>query len=383
MGSSTSLHIGVVCFSTFGGSGVVATEVGMALGRLGHQVCFISDKMPARLPRTCANVTFHAVEDIEHPLLADRSYALALASKMIEVARAEKLDLFHLHYAIPHAASAYLARQVLGAASPKMVTTLHGTDVSLVGADPRFQPLTQLVVRDSDAITAPSRWLAEAAHRELDLPNDVVIDVIPNFVDAEQFRPLAVEGGCATPPGNPARPRVLTHVSNFRPVKRVEDVVQIFAGVLAEIPARLELVGDGPDRERIEALVTSLGLRDHVRFLGERGDLIATLQQSDVFLLPSQTESFGLAALEAMACGVPVVASDVGGVSEVVVDGETGFLAPAGDVAAMAAYARRLLSDDDLRRRMSRAARHAAETRFRLGPAVDRYLAVYRRVLAA
>ena len=383
MGSSVSLRIGVVCFSSFGGSGVVATEVGMALGRLGHQVCFVSDKMPARLPRTCANVTFRAVEAIEHPLLADRSYALALASKMIEVARAEKLDLFHLHYAIPHAASAYLARQALGAASPKMVTTLHGTDVSLVGADPRFQPLAQLVVRNSDAITAPSRWLAEAAHQELDLPNDVVIDVIPNFVDAEQFRPLAVEGGCANPPGAPARPRVLTHVSNFRPVKRVEDVVQIFAGVLAEIPARLELVGDGPDRERIEALVTSLGLRDHVRFLGERGDLIATLQQSDVFLLPSQTESFGLAALEAMACGVPVVASDVGGVSEVVVDGETGFLAPAGDVAAMAAHARRLLFDEDLRRRMSRAARHAAETRFRLGPAVDRYLAVYRRVLAA
>jgi N-acetyl-alpha-D-glucosaminyl L-malate synthase BshA len=381
MGSSSSLRIGVVCFSTFGGSGVVATEVGMALGRLGHRVCFISDKMPARLPRTCPDVTFHAVEPIEHPLLADRSYALALASKMIEVARSEKLDLFHLHYAIPHAASAYLARQALGASSPKMVTTLHGTDVSLVGSDSRFQPLTQLVVSHSDAITAPSRWLAAAAHQELGLPSDVTIDVIPNFVDAEQFRPLDVEGGSATPPGHPARPRVLTHVSNFRPVKRVEDVVRIFASVRAEIPSRLDLVGDGPERERIEALVTSLGLRDHVRFLGERGDLIATLQQSDVFLLPSQTESFGLAALEAMACGVPVVASDVGGVSEVVADGETGFLAAAGDVASMARHARRLLTDEDLRRRMSRAARHLAEAKFRLAPAVERYEAVYRRVL--
>jgi N-acetyl-alpha-D-glucosaminyl L-malate synthase BshA len=379
MASASSLRIGVVCFSTFGGSGVVATEVGMALGLRGHRVCFLSDKMPVRLPRTCPEVTFYAVDPIEHPLLADRSYALALASKMIEVARAEKLDLFHLHYAIPHAASAYLARQALGTASPKIVTTLHGTDVSLVGSDPRFQPLTQLVVRHSDAITAPSRWLAEAAHVELGLPRDVTIDVIPNFVDSEQFRPLADEGGCAS--GQQARPRVLTHVSNFRPVKRVEDVVHIFATVRAEIPSRLDLVGDGPERARIEALVTSLGLRDHVRFLGERGDLIATLQQSDVFLLPSQTESFGLAALEAMACGVPVVATDVGGVSEVVADGETGFLAAVGDIAGMARHARRLLTDEDLRRRMSRAARHRAETQFRLAPAVDSYEAVYRRVL--
>src|SRR5450631_1463795 len=276
MASASSLRIGVVCFSTFGGSGVVATEVGMALGLRGHRVCFLSDKMPVRLPRTCPEVTFYAVDPIEHPLLADRSYALALASKMIEVARAEKLDLFPLHYAIPHAASAYLARQALGPASPKIVTTLHGTDVSLVGSDPRFQPLTQLVVRHSDAITAPSRWLAEAAHVELGLPREVTIDVIPNFVDSEQFRPLADEGDCAS--GHPARPCVLTHVSNFRPVKRVEDVVHIFAAVRAELPSRLDLVGDGPDRERIEALVTSLGLKDHVRFLGERGDLIATLQ---------------------------------------------------------------------------------------------------------
>ena len=382
MASASTLRIGVVCFSTFGGSGVVATEVGMAFGRLGHRVCFVSDKMPVRLPRTCPDVTFYAVDAIEHPLLADRSYALALASKMIEVARAEDLDLFHLHYAIPHAASAYLARQVLGASSPKIVTTLHGTDVSLVGSDPRFQPLTQLVVRHSDAITAPSRWLAEAARRELGLPSDVTIDVIPNFVDAEQFRPLDVEGGCAAPSGNPSHPRVLTHVSNFRPVKRVEDVVHIFAAVRAELSSRLDLVGDGPERERIEALVASLGLRDHVRFLGERGDLIATLQQSDVFLLPSQTESFGLAALEAMACGVPVVASDVGGVSEVVVDGETGFLAAAGDVAGMARHALRLLTDEDLRLRMARAGRHLAATRFRLAPAVERYMAVYRRVLS-
>ena len=383
MGSPPSLRIGIACFSTFGGSGVVATEVGMALGRRGHRVCFLSDKMPVRLGRACTNVTFRAVESLDYPLLAERSYVLTLASKMIEVARAEELDLLHQHYAIPHAVSAYLARQVLGASSPKIVTTLHGTDVSLVGSDPRFQPLTQLVVRSSDAITAPSRWLAETAHQELDLPGDMPIEVIPNFVDAEQFRPLAVEGGRAILPGDTGRPRVITHVSNFRPLKRVEDVVRVFAAVRSEIPSRLDLVGDGPDRERIQVLVASLGLRDHVRFWGEQGDLIAILQQSDVFLLPSQTESFGLAALEAMACGVPVVASDVGGVSEVVADGETGFLAAAGDVGSLARHVRRLLTDEELRRRMSHSARHLAESQFRLTPAVDRYEAIYRRVLEA
>jgi len=381
--SPSSLRIGVACFSSFGGSGVVASEIGMALGRRGHRVCFLSDKPPARLDLACPNVTYHEVEPLDYPLLAERSYALALAAKMIEVARAEKLDLFHLHYALPHAVSGFLARQVLGTSAPKMVTTLHGTDVSLVGADPRFQPLTQFVVRQSDAITAPSRWLAEAAHRELGLPREVGIEVIPNFVDSDTFRPRDADGERASLPAHADRLRVLTHVSNFRPLKRVEDVVRIFAAVRAEVPSRLDLIGEGPERSRIEDLVASLDLRPHVRFLGERGDFIDLLRQSDVFLLPSQTESFGLAALEAMACGVPVVASDVGGVSEVVVDGETGFLAAPGDIAGMSRHARQLLTDEPLRHRMSREARRLAETQFRLGPAVDRYEAVYRRVLGA
>jgi N-acetyl-alpha-D-glucosaminyl L-malate synthase BshA len=383
MGPRSSLRIGIACFSTFGGSGVVATEIGMALGRRGHRICFLSDKTPVRLDLTCPNVTFHEVESLDYPLLAERSYALALTAKMIEVARAEKLELFHLHYAVPHAVSAFLARQVLGTASPKIVTTLHGTDVSLVGMDPRFQPLTQFVVRSSDAITAPSRWLADTAHQGLGLAGDVTIEVIPNFVDSQSFCPRDGDTGQATSSGHTDRLRVLTHVSNFRPLKRIEDVVRIFAAVRAEIPSRLDLVGDGPERPRIEVLVASLGLREHVRFLGERGDLIGFLQQSDLFLLPSQTESFGLAALEAMACGVPVVASDVGGVSEVVADGETGFLAAVGDIGGMARHARRLLTDEELRRRMSYAARHLAETKFRLDPAVDRYEAVYRRVLSS
>jgi N-acetyl-alpha-D-glucosaminyl L-malate synthase BshA len=381
MGQRSSLRIGVACFSSFGGSGVVATEIGMALGRRGHRVCFLSDKPPVRLDPTCPNVTYHQVASLDYPLLAERSYALALTAEMIEVACAERLDLFHLHYAVPHAVSAFLARQVLGTSSPKLVTTLHGTDVSLVGSNPKFQPLTEFVVRASDAITVPSQWLAEAAYQDLGLPRHVAIEVIPNFVDSEIFRPRDAHDDRAFSPRPAARLRVLTHVSNFRPLKRVEDVVRIFAAVRAEIPSRLDLVGEGPERPRVEALVKALGLQAHVRFLGERADLVEILQQSDLFLLPSQTESFGLAALEAMACGVPVVASDVGGVAEVVADGETGLLAALGDIPGMAGHARRLLTDEELHQRMAHAARHAAETRFRLDPAVDRYEATYRRVL--
>jgi N-acetyl-alpha-D-glucosaminyl L-malate synthase BshA len=378
--SRSSLRIGIACFSTFGGSGVIAAEIGMALGLRGHRVFFLSDKDPARLDLASANVSFHKVEPFDYPLLAHSSYALALTAKMIEVARAEKLDLFHLHYAVPHAVSAFLTSQVLGADAPKVITTLHGTDVTLVGADARFQPLTQFTVASSDAITVPSQWLADEAYGSLGLPRTIAIDVIPNFVDTQHFCP---PGPLASrlPRAQARQPRVLTHVSNFRTLKRIDDVVKIFATVGSEIDARLELVGEGPERPRIEALVRSLGLAAQVQFLSEKDDLVAALQRSDVFLLPSETESFGLAALEAMACGVPVVASDVGGVAEVVSDGEVGFLAPVGDVAAMAGHVRRLLTDDDLHLRLSRAARQRAETQYQRGPAIDRYEALYRRVL--
>jgi N-acetyl-alpha-D-glucosaminyl L-malate synthase BshA len=381
--SPSILRIGIACFSTFGGSGVIAAEIGMALGQRGHRVFFLSDKAPARLDLVSANVSFHQVTPFDYPLLAHSSYALALTAKMIEVARAEKLDLFHLHYAVPHAVSGFLTRQVLGAGAPKVITTLHGTDVTLVGADPRFQPLTQFTVASSDAVTVPSQWLADEAYRCLGLPRTVAIEVIPNFVDTQRFcppGPRVARWGRRAPAG---QPRVLTHVSNFRPLKRIDDVVRIFAAVRSNISARLELVGEGPERPRIEALVQSLGLAPHVQFLGEKDDLVAALQRSDVFLLPSETESFGLAALEAMACGVPVVASDVGGLAEVVSDGEVGFLAPMGDVPAMAAHVRRMLTDDDLHSRLSQAARQRAETQYQREPALDRYEAVYRRVLAA
>jgi N-acetyl-alpha-D-glucosaminyl L-malate synthase BshA len=370
----SQLRIGVACFSSFGGSGVVATEIGMELGRRGHRVCFLSDKAPARLDLASPNVSFQSVESFDYPLLAERSYALALSATMIEVAGARKLDLLHLHYALPHAASALLARSVLGAAAPKVVTTLHGTDVSVVGSDPRFAALVRTVVAAGDAITTPSKWLAQLAYERLGLPGDRTIEVIPNFVDTVRFAPAGL-------PKASNRTHVLMHVSNFRALKRAEDVVRIFAAVRTHGPTRLDFVGEGPERSSAEALVASLGLGDHVRFLGEPADLPALLQASDVFLLPSQSESFGLAALEAMACGVPVVASDVGGIPEVVVDGVSGFLAPVGDVDGMAAATQRLLTDDVLHDRFARAARRLAEEHFRLEPAVDRYEALYRNTL--
>jgi N-acetyl-alpha-D-glucosaminyl L-malate synthase BshA len=369
------LRIGVACFSSFGGSGVVAAEIGMELGRRGHRVCFLSDKPPARLDLSSPSVSFHPVLPFDYPLLAERSYALALSATMVEVAGVEKLDLLHLHYALPHAASALLARSALGAAAPKVVTTLHGTDVSVVGSDPRYQALVRTVVAASDAITTPSKWLAQLAHKRLGLPADRSIEVIANFVDTMRFTPPELRK-------TSDRTRILMHVSNFRALKRVEDVVRVFAAVRTHVPTRLHFVGEGPERARAEALVASLGLGDHVFFFGEPMDLPTLLQASDVFLLPSQSESFGLAALEAMACGVPVVASDVGGIPEVVVDGVSGFLAPVGDVDGMADATQRLLTDDVLHDRFAKAARRLAVERFRLEPAVDRYEALYRRTLA-
>jgi N-acetyl-alpha-D-glucosaminyl L-malate synthase BshA len=342
--SADSLRIGVACFSTFGGSGVIASEIGMAMARRGHHVVFFSDQPPARLDLSCPGISFHPVAAL--PVPAQNSYAVSLAAEMIEVAQTETLDLLHVHYAVPHAFGAHLARQVLGAAAPKILTTLHGTDVTRIGADPKFTSLVRFAVLAGDGITAPSRWLADEAHRQLDLPRESRIEVIPNFVDTGRFCPAGEAPGAR---------RVVTHVSNFRLLKRVEDVVRIFARVRDEIPAKLHLAGDGPERSHVEALVSLLGLADDVTFFGERVDVAKVLQGSDVFLLPSETESFGLGALEAMACGVPVVASNVGGLPEVVQDGETGFLAAVGNIEAMAKHVRDLLADPDLHAGMSRA----------------------------
>jgi N-acetyl-alpha-D-glucosaminyl L-malate synthase BshA len=371
-----SLRIGVACFSTFGGSGVVAAEIARALARRGHSVHVFSDAPPSRLDGDAGGVALHVVEAPAYPQLGHDLYTLALASSIIGVARTDGLDVVHAHYALPHAVSAELARQVLAAdgPAPRVVTTLHGTDTTLVGIDPTFRPLTRHAVLASDAVTVPSAWLAATTRENLDLPAAFPIDVVPNFVDADRFTPAAAPA--------PAVP-TLVHVSNFRALKRAGDVVRIFARVRAALPARLRLVGDGPDHAATLALAAELGVAADVEVLGERDDdLPRALAGAAAFLLPSETESFGLAALEALASGVPVVASRVGGVPEVVLDGATGFLHAVGDVEAMAASALRLCADVDLRARLGGAARARALASFRVAPAVDRYEAIYGRVLA-
>jgi L-malate glycosyltransferase len=355
----------------------------------------LSYEVPSHLDHFVENVFFHEVEMREYPLFNHSPYTLALASKIVEVSRYEGLDVLHVHYAVPHATSAYLARQILGPEAPRIVTTLHGTDITLVGSDPSFLPITRFSIMESDAVTTPSAYLKQATYDRLDVPERLPIEVIPNFVDTTRFAPLAASAtgrslyelcpmlGRAAADGGGPPPAVLIHVSNFRPLKRVDDVIRIFAEVRKVRPAVLLLVGDGPERSRAEALVRQLGLGGQVAFVGKMLSFGEFLQASDVFLLPSETESFGLAALEAMSCGVPVVASDVGGLPEVVVEGETGFLAPVGDVAAMSARVLSILGDPALQRRLSSAARQRALTHYRADPVIDAYEGQYDRVLSA
>jgi L-malate glycosyltransferase len=368
-----AMRIGITCYPTTGGSGIIATEIGCGLARRGHEVHFICSEVPVRLGSRRDSVAFHQVEVHDYPLLNLCPYPLALATKLAEVSAALRLDLLHVHYGVPHATSAYLARQILGAASPRIVTTLHGTDVTLVGSDPTLLPVTRLSVLGSDGVTVPSEYLRQAAYAKLGLPAATPIEVIPNFVDTDSFRPA---------PRRDEGAKVLIHISSFRPLKRVEDTLRVLVGVRRVVPAVLLLVGDGPERPRIETLVQDLGLGGAVRLLGMQPQFLDLLQQADAFLLPSSTEGFGLAALEALSCGVPVVASRVGGVPEVIADGETGFLCEAGDVAAMTAAALRLVSDTTLRRRMSAAARQSVLRRWQQEPAITRYEEYYRRMLA-
>jgi N-acetyl-alpha-D-glucosaminyl L-malate synthase BshA len=373
--AATPMRIGITCFPTFGGSGIIATEIGLALGRRGHAVHFICADIPWRFDEYVENVRFHEVEGRDYPLFDHSPYALALTSKMVEVATFERLDLLHVHYAIPHAASAYLARQILGPAAPRIITTLHGTDITVVGSDRSFLPITRFAIEQSDAVTVPSHDLRSATYELLGVSRSTPIEVIPNFVDTDVYTP-------APGPRAAGRPRLLVHISNFRPVKRVDDVIRIFAETQKIVPCQLVLVGDGPERSRVERLVHELDLARDVRFLGKQLHFSKVLQEADVFLLPSETESFGLAALEALSCGVPVVASRVGGLPEVVSDGENGFLLPLGDVAAMAQATARILGDDALHARMSRAARATAVGKFQREPMVGRYEEYYRRVLS-
>jgi L-malate glycosyltransferase len=368
------MRIGITCYPTYGGSGAVATELGLELARRGHEIHFISYASPFRLRGFAERVTFHEVTQAEYPLFEQSSpYALALAVKQHEVALREELDIMHVHYAIPHAATAWLAKQMLaGQRDLKVVTTLHGTDITLVGQDPSYYTLTKFSIERSDRVTAVSKFLRDETYRAFGC-SSCEVRVIPNFVSTEEYHPGG--NGLLRRAVAPADHRVLVHVSNFRPVKRVGDVVRVFDGVRKTIPATLVLVGDGPERDAVQEQVDGLGLRADVRFVGKVDNVAEVLRGSDLFLLPSQTESFGLAALEAMACGVPVIASNVGGLPELVTNGETGFLAPVGDVPAMTELALMVLQD----RERAAALGHAAEVRAR-DFAVERVVPLYEQL---
>jgi N-acetyl-alpha-D-glucosaminyl L-malate synthase BshA len=372
------MKIGITCYPTYGGSGVIATELGKALAKRGHQIHFISYALPFRLANFVENVVFHEVELSSYPLFEFPLYSLALASKMVEVALYEKLDLLHVHYAIPHATSAYLAKQMLkGKRDIKVITTLHGTDITLVGLEPSFLPLVKFSTEQSDGVTAVSRFLKEKTLTNYSIEKD--IQVIPNFVDTEIYHP---QKDCAfrehlAPKGE----RILVHTSNFRPVKRVPDTIRIFDQVVKEIPSKLVLVGDGPDRFECERLCRELNLCDHVKFLGKQDGLVEILNAADLFLIPSQSESFGLAALEAMACGVPVIASSVGGLPELVRHNETGFIAEIGDINRMAKYCIDLLSNEKKRLLFSENSRERAVELFDKSIIVPMYEDYYKKIL--
>lgn len=373
------MRIGISCYPTWGGSGVVATELAMALASGGDEVHVISYALPSRLQLASPNLYFHEVVVPHYPLFEYPPYSLALASKMAELARHQRLDLLHVHYAVPNAVSAILAKQMLSPRPLAVVTTLHGTDVTLVGNDPSYLETTRWAVLASDAVTAVSDWLRRATDYQLCI-EDKPIEVIPNFIEPERWERVRDAPGARR--WARAGEKILVHVSNFRPVKRVMDVLDVFLAVRRQLPARLLLVGDGPDRARLEQRCRTEKCCDVVTFLGNLGAVEEVLNGADLFLLPSENESFGLAALEAMACAVPVVATAIGGIPEVVEEGETGLLFPVGDVAAMGAAAAALLADPERHRRMARAARDHAVERFSETAIVARYRALYERVLA-
>ncbi len=352
------MKIGITCYPTYGGSGVVATELGKALAQRGHQIHFISYSLPVRLENIVGDVFFHEVEMSQYPLFDFPLYTDSLASKMIDVAKYHDLDILHVHYAIPHATSAYIAKQILSPTKDiKVITTLHGTDVTLVGLEPSFLPLVKFSIEQSDYVTSVSRFLQMKTYTMYNVEKD--IHVIPNFVDINRFK--RTENSQFRSRFSSEGEKVIVHVSNFRTVKRVPDVVRIFDIIRKSIPSKLLLVGDGPDRSESERLARELGIFDDIRFLGKQTRLPEILSAADLMLMPSQSESFGLSALEAMSCSVPVVSSSTGGLPELVVHGETGYIAELGDVQRMARYAMELLGDDRKLELFRQNARRRAE----------------------
>lgn len=375
------MKIGITCYPTYGGSGVVATELGVSLAKHGHEVHFISYKQPFRLPPFTPRVYFHEVDVGRYPLFEYPPYDLALAVRMHEVAITHSLDLLHCHYAIPHATSAWIAREMLqrtGAYIP-VVTTLHGTDITIVGQDPSFQAITKFSIEKSDGLTAVSTFLQQETLTTFGC-TACRIEVIPNFIDPEIYDRSRYTSVLDDQVGSSTR--VLMHVSNFRPVKRITDIVQVFARVSKKIPSVLVMVGDGPDRGDAELEARALGVDDRVFFLGKIDTVAPLLAGADLFLLPSDKESFGLSALEALASGVPVIGTNAGGLPEVVRNGETGFLCGVGDVEGMADAAIMLLSDNARWQAASTLAARDARERFSQAEIVGQYEAFYQYALS-
>jgi len=371
------MRIGITCYPTYGGSGVVATELGIELAARGHEIHFISYAVPVRMSEAAERIHFHEVEMLNYPLFDHPPYALALATQMHNVALNESLDLLHVHYAIPHSVSAFLARAMLESRRLPFVTTLHGTDVTLVGMDRSYLPITRFSIEQSDGVTAISNYLREVTIREFQVTRQ--IEVIPNFVNCDVFQPAL--GRTRRAEFAKDDEKIVVHLSNFRPVKRLPDVIEIFSLVRRELPAKLLLIGDGPDRGTAEWLVRDKGLARDVIFMGKQNQVQDLLNVADVSLLPSDLESFGLAALEGMACGVPAVCSNVGGLPEVLTDGVEGFLAPARDVKAMAARVIEILANPTLQKQMAGAARRRAISHFCASKIIPMYEALYERIL--
>lgn len=372
------MNIGIVCYPTFGGSGVVATELAKGLADRGHNLHILSYSRPARLDSLRTDITFHEVDLSSYPLFEYPPYDLALANMMVNLIQYEKLDVLHVHYAIPHATSAYLAKQILNsrASDIPVITTLHGTDITLIGSDPSYKQVVDFSINQSDGVTAVSEYLKNETYRLFDITKE--IRVIPNFIDLDRFKKSKKEHfkKAICPNGE----KVITHVSNFREVKRVPDVVAVFNQVLKNgVDAKLLLVGDGPDRQRTEQKCRELDICDYVRFLGKQEQVEEVLSISDLFLIPSGSETFGLAALEGMSCGVPVISSNIGGLPEVNIHGETGYICELGDIECMGRCATDILKDQALHKKMSVAARKRAEL-FEMDKIVTIYEEYYEEV---
>ena len=373
------MKIGIVCYPTYGGSGVVATELGIGLAGRGHEVHFITYRRPARLTHFHENVYFHEVSGEDYPLFEYAPYDTALASKLVDVVKFENLDILHVHYAIPHAAVAYMAKKILlteGRYVP-VVTTLHGTDITLVGMNNAFAPVVTFSINKSDGVTAVSEDLRKRTLEQFEIERD--IKVIHNFIDFDRFKKINKDHfkKAIAPNGE----HILVHISNFRKVKRIDDVIHIFKRVYDEVPSKLLLIGDGPERRNLEELCRKIGLEHEIRFLGKQDAVEELLSIADLFIMPSESESFGLAALEAMACEVPVISSNIGGLPEVNIHGETGFLSNVGDVEGMAQYAIRVLQDPDLLQSFRKNALAQAK-RFDINAILPHYEEYYEQVIA-